>query len=326
MSFQVNASMPTHRPVLARADPHRPGLGPMCATTGLLPALTGRRRSSVRDRRDQRAGGVRQHRRFIQADAYAGFIRLYEAARRARPWSRPPVRLMPSAASSTSPDQQAPIPTACAHRCATAIERGRRPGAAGVSPCALSAAGRSSSRRRPGPGDGAVPNSDASKAIEYTLERSAALTRFLDDGGLCMTNNAAERELRAIVVGRRHWTFAGSDEGGGRNYPYTLIATAKRDDVSPPASLADVLARIRFPGERIETCAVELARGTPSRRLICRLGIEQESPIGCHHAFSRSRISFSRCWPPASSKISKIELDQGGRYSIPVSRPTFPQA
>ena len=60
-----------------------------------------------------------------------------------------------------------------------------------------------------------------------------------------MTNNAAERELRAIAVGRRNWTFAGSDEGGRRAAAlYTLIATAKLNDVDPQAWLADVLARL----------------------------------------------------------------------------------
>ena len=70
-------------------------------------------------------------------------------------------------------------------------------------------------------------NSDTGKAINYSLKRWAALTRFLDDGRLCMSNNAAERELRAVAVGRRNWTFAGSDEGGKRAAAiYTLIATA----------------------------------------------------------------------------------------------------
>ena len=88
-------------------------------------------------------------------------------------------------------------------------------------------------------------NSDTGKAIDYSLKRWAALTRFLDDGRLCMTNNAAERELRAIAVGRRNWTFAGSDEGGRRAAAiYTLIATAKLNDVDPQAWLADVLARL----------------------------------------------------------------------------------
>src|SRR5271167_3932257 len=70
-------------------------------------------------------------------------------------------------------------------------------------------------------------------------------TRFLDDGRLCMTNNAAERELRAVAVGRKNWTFAGSDEGGRRAAAiYTLIQTAKLNDVDPQAWLADILARL----------------------------------------------------------------------------------
>jgi len=59
-------------------------------------------------------------------------------------------------------------------------------------------------------------NSETGKAINYSLKRWPALTRFLDEGRLCMSNNAAERELRAVAVGRRNWTFAGSDEGGRR--------------------------------------------------------------------------------------------------------------
>ncbi|HEV8072797.1 MAG TPA: transposase, partial [Opitutaceae bacterium] len=96
-------------------------------------------------------------------------------------------------------------------------------------------------------------NSDTGKAIEYSLKRWAALIRFLEDGRLCMTNNAAERELRAIAIGRRNWTFAGSDEGGRRAAAlYTLIATAKLNDVDPQAWLADVLARmLDYPAKRI---------------------------------------------------------------------------
>jgi hypothetical protein len=48
---------------------------------------------------------------------------------------------------------------------------------------------------------------------EYLLKRWDAFTYFLDDGRLCVTNNAAERELRAVAIGRKNWTFAGSDEG-----------------------------------------------------------------------------------------------------------------
>jgi transposase len=96
-------------------------------------------------------------------------------------------------------------------------------------------------------------NSDTGKAIDYSLKLWAALTRFLDDGRLCMSNNAAERELRAVAVGRRNWTFAGSDEGGRRAAAiYTLIATAKLSNVDPQAWLADVLARLPdHPAKRI---------------------------------------------------------------------------
>ena len=88
-------------------------------------------------------------------------------------------------------------------------------------------------------------NNDTTKAINYCLSRWDAFTRFLEDGRLCMSNNAAERELRAVAVGRRNWTFAGSDEGGRRAAAiYTLIATAKLNDIDPQAWLADVLARI----------------------------------------------------------------------------------
>ena len=96
-------------------------------------------------------------------------------------------------------------------------------------------------------------NSEIGKAIDYSLKRWSALTRFLDDGRLCMSNNAAERELRAVAVGRRNWTFAGSDEGGRRAAAlYTLIASAKLNDVDPQAWLADVLARLQdHPAKRI---------------------------------------------------------------------------
>jgi transposase len=96
-------------------------------------------------------------------------------------------------------------------------------------------------------------NSETGKAIDYSLKRWGALTRFLDDGRLCMSNNAAERKLRAIALGRRNWTFAGSDEGGRRAAAiYTLIATAKLNNVDPQAWLADVLARLSdHPAKRI---------------------------------------------------------------------------
>jgi transposase len=96
-------------------------------------------------------------------------------------------------------------------------------------------------------------NSDTTKAINYSLNRWDAFTRFLDDGRLCMSNNAAERELRAVALGRKNWTFAGSDEGGRRAAAiYSLIATAKLNSIDPQAWLADVLARLPdHPAKRI---------------------------------------------------------------------------
>lgn len=87
------------------------------------------------------------------------------------------------------------------------------------------------------------------KAIDYMFkaERWLAFTRFLDDGRICLTNNAAERALRGIALGRRCWLFAGSERGGDRAaFMYSLIVTAKMNDVDPQAWLADVL--VRLPG------------------------------------------------------------------------------
>jgi hypothetical protein len=87
----------------------------------------------------------------------------------------------------------------------------------------------------------------------YSLSSWDAFSRFLDDGRLCMSNNAAERELRAVAVGRKNWTFAGSDEGGRRAAAiYSLIATAELNDIDPQAWLADVLARLPDHPERID--------------------------------------------------------------------------
>ena len=77
---------------------------------------------------------------------------------------------------------------------------------------------------------------------------------YLDNGRICLTNNAAERALRGIAVGRGNWTFAGSDKGGERAAAiYTLIETAKLNNVDPQAWLADILARIAdYPAKRLD--------------------------------------------------------------------------
>ena len=83
------------------------------------------------------------------------------------------------------------------------------------------------------------------RAMDYMLKRWASFSRFLDDGRICLSNNAAERALRGIALGRKSWLFAGSDRGGQRAAAmYSLIVTAKLNDVDPQAWLADVLSRI----------------------------------------------------------------------------------
>jgi transposase len=88
-------------------------------------------------------------------------------------------------------------------------------------------------------------HADVAKAIDYMLKRWEAFTRFLSDGRICLTNNAAERALRGVALGRKSWLFAGSDRGGQRAAAmYSLIVTAKLNNIDPQAWLADVLARI----------------------------------------------------------------------------------
>jgi hypothetical protein len=95
---------------------------------------------------------------------------------------------------------------------------------------------------------------DLAKAIDYILKRWAAFTLFLDDGRVCLSNNAAERALRGIALGRKSWLFCGSDRGGERAAAmYSLIVTAKMNDVDPQAWLADVLSRIAmYPAHRMD--------------------------------------------------------------------------
>ena len=98
------------------------------------------------------------------------------------------------------------------------------------------------------------PGAKTAKAMDYMLKRWDAFSRFLTDGRICLSNNAAERALRGIALGRKAWLFCGSDRGGERAARmYSLIVTAKLNDVDPQAWLADVLARIaEHPASRID--------------------------------------------------------------------------
>src|SRR4051812_22875664 len=91
------------------------------------------------------------------------------------------------------------------------------------------------------------------KPMNYMLRRWDGFAGFLDDGRICLTNNCAERALRGIALGRRNWTFAGSQRGADpAAIMLTMITTCRLNDVDPKAWLADVLARIAdHPASRL---------------------------------------------------------------------------
>ncbi len=198
----------------------------------------------------------------LQADAYSGFNALYEPQRRPGPiteaacWAHARRKLfeladVASKARNNSSTVISPIAFAAVQKfdAIFALERGIN----GLSP-----EQRLAVRRRD-----IAPlvnefiawmkqersklsrHNAVAKAFDYMLKRVDAFTRFISDGRICLSNNAAERALRGIALGRKAWLFAGSDRGGERAaVMLTLIQTAKLNDVDPHAWLADVLARI----------------------------------------------------------------------------------
>lgn len=200
---------------------------------------------------------------WLQADAFAGYNRLYEAGRKPRPigaalcWAharRGFFKLADIAASKRRGKDAPPIAP-------LALEAVKRIDALFDLERALTgkpAAERLAARQEHGvPLVGALESwlrterarlsrhAPVAKAMDYMLTRWDGFTRFLGDGRLCLTNNAAERGLRGIALGRKAWLFCGSDRGGQRAaIMYGLITTAKLNDVDPQAWLADVLARI----------------------------------------------------------------------------------
>jgi len=96
--------------------------------------------------------------------------------------------------------------------------------------------------------------STLAQALRYSLSRWASLTRYTTDGRLEICNNAAERAIRPLAIGRKNWLFAGSDTGGERAATlYTIIETAKLNGLEPEAYLRDIIARIAdHPMKRLD--------------------------------------------------------------------------
>ena len=189
---------------------------------------------------------------FMQADAYAGFNRLYEPGRRpgmileAGCWAHWRRKFYEIAEG-----KKAPIAVEAVARIDAifAIERtikGRPPADRQavrdqtIKPRVDDLVTWLNEQRR-----ALSSKSETAKAMDYGLKRMPAFTRFLEDGRVCLSNNAAERAMRCVAIGRKNWTFAGSDAGGRRAAAiYTLIETCKLNDVDPRAWLADVLRRL----------------------------------------------------------------------------------
>ena len=195
--------------LLARSRRRAPGGAP-----GRLQRPHAGRRLCRLQRALQQAAGRADHRGRLLGARAAQVLRTGRLTRRRSP-SRPcgaSTNCSPSSARSTAspPEQRPPSATSAAAR----WSRRSRPGCASRRQALLQQPGRQGHRLQP--------------------EAMGRASRFLDDGRICMSNNAAERAVRGIAVGRRNWTFAGSDGGGRRAAAiYTLIETAKLNDIDP---------------------------------------------------------------------------------------------
>jgi transposase len=211
----------------------------------------------------------------FQADAYGGYGKLYEPGRAHGPimeaacWvhARRPFFVMADLAENARRKAQGKKP---AEISPLALEAVRRIDALFEIERAIN--GQSAERRRAVRQELSAPlvddlqawmreqraklsrGNEVAKAMDYMLKRWSAFTRFLDDGRICLSNNAAERGLRGIALGRKSWLFCGSDRGGERAaVMYSLIVSAKMNDVDPQAWLANVLARIaEHPAQRLD--------------------------------------------------------------------------
>ena len=124
-------------------------------------------------------------------------------------------------------------------------------------------------------------SSEVLKPINYMLRRWNDFARFLDDGRICLTNNCAERALRGIALGRRNWTFAGSQRGADRAaIMLTMITTCRLNDVDPKAWLR------RRPRPYCQSSRIASAR-------TAALGMEAPAP-GRQASRSASRLTLTQ--------------------------------
>jgi hypothetical protein len=202
----------------------------------------------------------------FQADAYSGYNKLYDPDRKPGPileaacWvhARRPFFIMADLAENARCKAQGQTPVPISPLALEAVQR-----IDALFEIERSINGQSAEQRRAVRQEFSAPlvadlenwmrehraklsrDNDIAKAMDYMLKRWPAFVRFLDDGRICLSNNAAERALRGIALGRKSWLFAGSDHGGRRAAAmYSIIVTAKMNDVDPQARLTDVLTRI----------------------------------------------------------------------------------
>lgn len=203
------------------------------------------------------AGHLKNYRGILQADAYAGFNKLYEtgAIVEAACWAHARRKF-----HDLYQAHRSPVAKEALERIAQlyAIEkeiRGRPPGERREVRQARSKSLLESMHVWLKPTMAKLSRkSDVAKAIHYALERWPALMLFLGDGRAEMDNNAAERALRAVAIGRKNYLFAGSDAGGERAAAiYSLLGSAKLNGIDPEAYMSEVLRRISdHPVNRIE--------------------------------------------------------------------------
>jgi transposase len=229
--------------------------------------------SASRDRRHEHpARHLAGFTGILQADAYSGYNELYDA-------SRAPGPIIPALCWAHSRRQFFELADIAAN-----ARRGKN--AAAISPIALEVVkridalfdierginGQSAEERLRVRRERSAPlvvaleawlreqrarlsnSSSVAKPTDYMLKRWDKFARFLDDGRICLTNNAAERALRGFALGRKSWLFAGSERGADRAAAMaTLIMTAKLNDIDPQAWLANVLGRIAdHPANRLD--------------------------------------------------------------------------